>query len=424
MSISDDMAITLFTTEKAWKDAFQSFKIEHGSCNEAHQLRPHHEGFRRRSSTPVSSAVSSATSIIPTGSPTATTASLNLAFDEEASTFSASDDSTDIKFGCKSCKTTGTLDLVQTQFNIKNLSQIESDIEANIFEALNPFDYVESGSVTLAMNNFDAYIELEMSPFLSGRFVHTLFTVPIFGFSIPGIGKAGLLFEPQLEFIWSLNGGIDMTYGFDLSVPTNSSISVNLAAPNESTVVGFDKTTITAIPFQANVSDIEMTMQIALRPHIEIGFSFFDSVLLLEGGVFLDLPAANVTITQLATAQYDSNCESNGTDIADAKFDKVFQNVTHIVPDVGFAVGLDFNAIVDIPDVPNIKTGTSLALTTTTIAMATECLAYQTSAASGQAFATASVVAKKVNGASGRGVDGFTSVTAALFAVGAGFFIL
>jgi len=67
-----------------------------------------------------------------------------------------------------------------------------------------------------------------------------------------------------------------------------------------------------------------MSMHIALRLRIEVAFSFLDFIT-IEGGTFLDLPSANVTITQLATSSVDTNCESNPIPAAQAKFDKIYQ---------------------------------------------------------------------------------------------------
>jgi hypothetical protein len=159
-----------------------------------------------------------------------------------------------------------------------------------------------------------------------------------------------------------------------------------------------DKTTLTSVPFQANISDIELTIEISLRPRVEIAFELLDFIT-VEGGAFLDLPSANVTITQLATSSVGPDCSSDSVSTND-KFDKAFQNLTHIVPDVSFEAGLDFHAIAEIGLGPaDPKYDTSMSLASTTIVLPTECLAFQTGQPSGSAFAPAASVKAKVNSA-------------------------
>jgi hypothetical protein len=72
---------------------------------------------------------------------------------------------------------------------------------------------------------------------------------------IPKIGKAGLLYDPQVRFNWELKGGVKFSYGFELSVsahlcfssfqiltltkiPSGSKISINLVNPNKSSITG------------------------------------------------------------------------------------------------------------------------------------------------------------------------------------------
>jgi len=123
-------------------------------------------------------------------------------------------------------------------------------------------------------------------------------------------------------------------------------------------------------------------MQLSLRPHIEVAFSFFDDVIIAEAGAFLDLPYANVTINQLSTSTVDENCNSsNGTSTQDADFTQAFKNLTHVVPEVGLGVGLDFMIQADLKR-EGIPASTEIEATKTLLNTAfplpTVCLAFLT----------------------------------------------
>lgn len=123
-------------------------------------------------------------------------------------------------------------------------------------------------------------------------------------------------------------------------------------------------------------------MQLSLRPHIEVAFSFFDGVIIAEAGAFLDLPYANVTINQLSTSAVDENCNSsNGTSTQDADFTQAFKNLTHVIPEVGLGVGLDFMIQADLKG-EGIPASTEIEATATLLNTAfplpTVCLAFLT----------------------------------------------
>lgn len=142
--------------------------------------------------------------------------------------------------------------------------------------------------------------------------------------------------------------------------------------------INSDETTIEAIPFQSNITDVEMNLNIALRTKFNLAFEFFDFIT-LGAGPYLDLPSANVTISQLSTATVGSNCEP-GSSIDASQYDETFQNFTHIVPTVGFNFGLTFQAEVEMPPaVPNINLDSSKVLLTKDLpdALPTACLATQ-----------------------------------------------
>ena len=77
---------------------------------------------------------------------------------------------------CKNCTTTGTLELVEGNFNI-NTTQSSSETE-------NIIQFLEGGFIQFSANNMTAHIELEVS--LQPGFTVNPFTVHLPTLTIPG----------------------------------------------------------------------------------------------------------------------------------------------------------------------------------------------------------------------------------------------
>ncbi|OJD28968.1 gpi anchored protein [Diplodia corticola] len=441
-SSEDSKTISIATTKKQWKQAFSRFNIDYGYSQEHHELRRHQMKRRQdptsqvatagtatatatlelpprrmgrrqdtisqavttstATQTVVSSTVVTSTStgflshqtLIPAGNASQvseTSVALNL-FHESANTtfalpagFAMTLPNPHFIIGCKHCKVTGNLNLTQGGWELDwpDMEEItEMDSVADVFKM---------GFVQLALNNFSAYIELQATPAESGSLQIPLFTAPTAGFRIPELGKAGVMFEPALTFNWALSGGVQMSYGFNMTIPS-AVAALNFTDLESSTVTGLDDYTLTAIPFQANVSDVELQLHVALRPRIELAFGLFDDDLLAEAGTYLDLPVANVNITQLASGQHDSNCEPvDAPPAAEADFDRSFANLTHIAAGVDIGAGADFRVQAQLPVVrdPSFATSWSIASMPATT-LPTACLVYQsTGAPAGAAFTPA-----------------------------------
>jgi hypothetical protein len=101
-----------------------------------------------------------------------------------------------------------------------------------------------------------------------------------------------------------------------------------------------------------------------------------------------------VTITQLSTSTVDENCNSNnGTNTQDADFTQAFKDLTHIVPEVGLGVGLDFMIQADLQKVLGISATTEIEATKTLLKTAfplpTVCLAFLTDKSGSPGFTPA-----------------------------------
>jgi hypothetical protein len=172
------MTLRISAIEKPWHEAFRKFNIEYGYSNVYHKTRNQNVlGHRKRAASSTPTTTLDLTSIIPTETPTRTLPMLNLAHKETDTTFSLPvqvGPPLPISLGCKRCETTGSMKLTYGSFNV----DINSDNVAS------PQDYITGGMAKLEMNDFSAFIQLQIMPSLTGSLPYQLFSIPIYGFAV------------------------------------------------------------------------------------------------------------------------------------------------------------------------------------------------------------------------------------------------
>ncbi|KAF2711410.1 hypothetical protein K504DRAFT_532002 [Pleomassaria siparia CBS 279.74] len=285
---ADEHILELAVVESTWKDAFKRFDITFGYTADDHLFRRHSdfERIRRRqdfdipTDTPedvISQSFDVSLSLIdaPFGLP---------AFVTDLVPFP----SIPIDLRCKECSTTGTVVLTQGAINI-NLTEIADIVPDNE-------SFITGGFFELAANDLSAHIELIAKPIHSDKFTVSLPGVPIQGFVIPGIGEAGVTFDHSLEVSYDITESIEVTYGFEVVVPSPSTIRLELTDFAKSSVVGFADTKLTPLPFNANITDINILLGAAYLPNIPIGFKFLDQ-LTAQVKVGMDLPRLDLRLT-------------------------------------------------------------------------------------------------------------------------------
>lgn len=95
-----------------------------------------------------------------------------------------------------------------------------------------------------------------------------------------------------------------MQPGTDIQkVPDNSAVRLELTDIGNSGVTGFQGSTLTPLPFQASVTDVDIKLGLAFKPTIPVGFEFADK-LNAEVFVSMNLPRLDA---RLSTNQAD-NC--------------------------------------------------------------------------------------------------------------------
>ncbi|EOA84581.1 uncharacterized protein SETTUDRAFT_61645, partial [Exserohilum turcica Et28A] len=302
----DGEALEASVTKTTWQDAFDHVNITFGHTTEDHFYRRHADFARIRSKR--QNRVS-----IPENTPdNVNTVTFDLNTEVLDKTFGAADIldiignflplpdlpvNVPIEVGCKRCATTGKLALSQGAFHI-DLSKI--DLIPDIFQGGDDGKEISSvitgGFVELQAIGVGARLELFARPTSNGMLEVALFQVPIAGFTIPGIGQAGAVFEPRVRFEFQVSGGLEVTAGLDLKVPDGSSLRVELTNLGNSKVVGFQDTSLTPLPVNVNLTDVDIILGLAFKPAIPIGFNFFNQIK-AEVTTSLELPRLDAKLS-------------------------------------------------------------------------------------------------------------------------------
>lgn len=77
---------------------------------------------------------------------------------------------------------------------------------------------IKGGSFELSTSGISAHLDMFAKPKESGEFEILLFKVPVLGFSIPGIGQAGAVFEPRIVADFETSEALEISYGIDVTV--------------------------------------------------------------------------------------------------------------------------------------------------------------------------------------------------------------
>ncbi|KAI9710034.1 MAG: hypothetical protein M1828_002222 [Chrysothrix sp. TS-e1954] len=243
-----------------------------------------------------------------------------------------------LTLNCKDCSIQGVVDLSFANFTVGNIAD----------EA---FSFVEDGILELTINDFSAHVELESTVEVSAR----LLTVPfpdigIPGLVIPGLASVGPVFRPIMTFGIQLSTQLDFTYGFDLNLPGKASIMLDIRDPSNSNMTGFENAQLSAVPFQSQINDIDLTVSLGFSPQLLLTVSAFENHGHVNVGAFLDLPRLSTKLSQVD--HVDDEC--NPTNDTDSFKDFVNNSLTNIVPSVDLGIGVLAGVKLDVPDVPEL----------------------------------------------------------------------
>ncbi|KAF2263947.1 hypothetical protein CC78DRAFT_617150 [Lojkania enalia] len=399
---ADEHSLELSVVESKWKKTFSQFNIEFGYTKNGHLFRRQLGSKRRPGRRQVldPATITAAPVAIPSDTPDEQiAASFDLSFSTANSTFSPEEflkgaegivaiPDLPVELGCNECTTTGALTLTQGSFDI-DLGDVDLLPDFLDGDDANVLSIIKGGFIELAAKDLAAHIDLFAKPKASGEFEIALPSLPIVGFVIPGLGKAGVSFEASLLASFEVEGGIEINYGFDVTVPSDSTIRIDMSDLEKSGITGFDVPELKPLPFTANVTDLEIALGLTFKPSIPIGFDFLDGQLEAEVSVFFELPSLEATfaIKDNVDAQCDALPEGNSTtnldvnNLLDALGALVLEEAT-----IGIALGVA--ASFNVPVLPEAigSFETAFILFETEFALPTTCLA------ANQAYETATKI--------------------------------
>jgi hypothetical protein len=307
---------------------------------------------------------------------------------------------------CLNCSINGDIVLTSGSFS-SNSSSSKRSFLSEIEDAV---DFIEDGYISLTANNLFAHVELDAtwsnSDTLAGiSFPITLATIPLTPFSIPDLAVIGPMFTPRLVLSAGVSANLNFTYGFEVTVPNNSTAIASIGQLNQSSVTGFDQTTFQALPFNASIQDLALNLSATLQAQVLVGVSFLNSEDSAGAGVFLNLPTLSLAVE--AVSNTDANCNPTTNSTLVNEIQSKFGNLTHIVPKAEFAAGFIVQAKAAIPGFPGINDQRAFTPLAKTFAAPTTCLAYEKNASGSAAgFVTATAAVASSTGAAVRSYGG------------------
>lgn len=225
----EGVALDLAITEALWQDAFDRVDIDFGHTRYDHIYRRHSDFSRARRKRQDNLTIE----IPPDTSNNVTDVTFDLTSELLNTTFTAADFLTGlenivslptapdlpIEIGCKNCSTRGQIVLTQGAIKI-DTKQI--DIVPDVFEGGDDGKEINSvitgGYMDLLVTGVGARLEMFARPQSSGSYEIAMLPLPVLGFTIPGIGKAGASFEPKISVDFEIEGDLAIDYGIDVAV--------------------------------------------------------------------------------------------------------------------------------------------------------------------------------------------------------------
>ncbi|KAE8868989.1 hypothetical protein PTNB73_04042 [Pyrenophora teres f. teres] len=361
--------LDLTTTKTTWDAAFNQLDLAFGHTKDQHLYRRHSDfaKLRKRQNTLA----------IPEDTPdSVTTALFDLKSELRDHVFNVKEflkgvadvDIPDlpIEIGCKECSTRGKLALTQGAFKF-DASQIDliPDFLQGGDDGKSINKVITGGFMELVATGVGARVELFARPVRSGSFEVSLFSVPIVGFSIPGIGKAGAVFTPSIAADFEISGTLEVNYGVDLTVPDGSSLRVEITDLGKSRLTGFQETALTPLPVSVNITNAELLLGLAFKPSIPIGFQFFNQ-LKAEVTATMNLPRLDAKLS----SNIAQNCVTPSADLL------ALGPVALVEANVSLSMDLALN--VNIPILPPGLNSFNVAknLFTTVFPLIKECAAH------------------------------------------------
>ena len=271
----------------------------------------------------------------------------------------------DLTLTCQNCTFTGNVTLTAGSFTVSNSSD----------ESTGTLGMIEHGYVRLTADNFLAHIDLNtIWPVEFNKSLDlTLVDVGLSPFTIPGIANVGPILKMQLLLSADIGGTANLTYGFEVVVPNNSTAIANFENITASSITGFKDTTLSTLPFDASISDIALNLSADIKTQVLVGIDLFDGYATAGAGVFLDLPSLSLSVEEVNNRDENCNPTTNRTLIQ--QLDSEYDAMINIIPDVVIDAGLVVQAELGKGDL-SVGTQTAFTPLSTAYPPPTACFAF------------------------------------------------
>jgi hypothetical protein len=208
-------------TPTPWNSAFSRLAISFGHTTSSHLFRRHSDfsAIRHKRQSPKVEIPANTPDNVNDGTFDLSSQILDKTFALQDFLGLAQLPALPIEIGCRNCSTRGQIALSQGAIEI-DVSQIDliPDFLQGGDDGKEIANLISGGFVALTANNVGATLELFARPIQSGQFEIALASLPVLGFAIPGIGRAGAVFEPRIAADFATNGGFELNYGVDVTV--------------------------------------------------------------------------------------------------------------------------------------------------------------------------------------------------------------
>lgn len=135
---------------------------------------------------------------------------------------------------------------------------------------------------------------------------------------------------------------------------------------------------MTALPFQAQLPDVSLTVAGGFIPQLLVGVSFFGGDAIAGAGIFLNAPS--ITTTFSTVSHVNSKCENvTNNAIANDVINDIFHTLTHIDASVDLQLGVTADAQVSLGDYI-VKDDKPYAVLDKSFSLPTGCISFDGSA--------------------------------------------
>ena len=199
------------------------------------------------------------------------------------------------------------------------------------------FDELWVGAI---MDNMTAHIDLAVNVTTSND--TNEFAVPLYTNSksriIDGVVIITTVFTPEIHGWINTTMDVNFTHGFDFTMQPGTGFLIPLEHLDRTQSFGFNQTMLTPLPYTATSGNVDMQLELILRPKFDFLVSVLE-VVTVEASAYLDVPKLDVQVSSVQNVTSSCDPPSSMTPTSQR-----FKNLTNVVPSIGFGASVTFSA--------------------------------------------------------------------------------